>query len=562
MAVYLPRKDYNLPQLDLLSVIFDSPISWTEEDTVLHAEADDPGNQITKGQARILTKRVAYHLRHDFGVGCSPSTDVVTVISSGQVMLPVLFYGVIAAGGVYSSASFTCTASELTAQIKRARSNIVLASEDCSEVAISAANNCGISLNRVLILQSMGHRKELRCAATDRNYLQEPWCSNQRLDWERIQDPETLKNRTICLLYSSGTTGLPKGVRLSHQNLVSSSLLPSLLDREYILQRRHSDSSYVYRGTTLAHLPTAHIGGCQGYFTIAAVSGVKVYWMRRFDFAKFLEYNKRYQITEFFTVPPIYLMIAKSPHVTDQFQSLQRALSGAAPLGPQLQAAAEKRLGCLITQTWGLTETSGGVTMLPWDGSLNDNSGSVGALMPNCRLRIVDDDERDVGDGEEGELLISGPTVMQGYHENLEATQNSFTHDGVWYKTGDIGQQRGQLLYIVDRKKELIKYKGLQVAPAEIEGLLLSHPLIQDAAVVGVTDSESGNELPRAYVVADRAQIPGSEILSFVSSRLAAHKQLRGGVVYVSAIPKSGSGKILRRELRKMAAEAGRSSKL
>lgn len=110
--------------------------------------------------------------------------------------------------------------------------------------------------------------------------------------------------------------------------------------------------------------------------------------------------------------------------------------------------------------------------------------------------------------------------------------------------------------------QELIKYKGLQVAPAEIEGLLLSHPLIQDAAVVGVTDSESGNELPRAYVVADRAQIPGSEILSFVSSRLAAHKQLRGGVVYVSAIPKSGSGKILRRELRKMAAEVGRSSKL
>lgn len=126
-------------------------------------------------------------------------------------MLPVLFYGVIAAGGVYSSASFTSTASELAAQIKRAKSNIVLASEDCFDVAIAAAKDCGISLSRVLILQSMGHRRELRCAATDRNYLQEPWSSDQRLDWERIEDPETLKNRTICLLYSSGTTGLPKG---------------------------------------------------------------------------------------------------------------------------------------------------------------------------------------------------------------------------------------------------------------------------------------------------------------------------------------------------------------
>jgi acyl-coenzyme A synthetase/AMP-(fatty) acid ligase len=192
--------------------ITDSSICWTEEDTVLHAEAEDPSNQITKGQARILTKRLAYHLRHDFGIGNSPAAeDVVTVISSGQILLPVLFYGVIAAGGIYSAASFAFNTSELASQIERGRSQLILASEDCSEVAIAAAQRCGIPLHRVLILQSMGHRRELRCAASSRNYLEGPLSSSKSLSWERIEDPEILGKRTICLLYSSGTTGLPKG---------------------------------------------------------------------------------------------------------------------------------------------------------------------------------------------------------------------------------------------------------------------------------------------------------------------------------------------------------------
>jgi 4-coumarate--CoA ligase len=289
--------------------------------------------------------------------------------------------------------------------------------------------------------------------------------------------------------------------------------------------------------------------------------------MPKFDFPKFLEYNKTHKVTSFFTVPPIYLLIAKSPLVTDQFATLQHAITGAAPMGPELMAMAQAKLGCQISQTWGLSETTGSMTVMPWD--QHDDTGGVSPLMPNCKMRIVCDDEKDVKEGEEGELLCKGPNVCKGYFDNEKATRESFTHDG-WFKTGDIGVRRDGKFYVVDRKKvrlahlpfarnpytyrlsqELIKYKGLQVAPAELEALLLSHDKILDAAVIGIPDPNgSGNELPRAYVVADQAKIDAEEIKKFVKENLAQHKQLRGGVVYLEAIPKSPSGKILRRELR------------
>lgn len=273
--------------------------------------------------------------------------------------------------------------------------------------------------------------------------------------------------------------------------------------------------------------------------------------MPKFDFPKFLEYNKQYGITSFFTVPPIYLLIAKSPSVTDQFKTLAHAITGAAPMGAELQAQASKKLGCKISQTWGLSETTGSFTAAPWD--WEDHTGSVSPLLPNMRLRIVDDDGNDVEEGDEGEFFVKGAVVCQGYWDNEQATRDSFTTDG-WFKTGDIGRCRNGKFYITDRKKEMIKYKGLQVAPAELEALLISHSSIADAAVIGVPDpSGSGNELPRAYVVADKSVVSDEEIKAFVKDNLAQHKQLRGGVIRLEVIPKSPSGKILRRELREMA---------
>jgi 4-coumarate--CoA ligase len=453
MVVYLPVKDYELPNLDLLSLIFSSPLSWTQEDTVLHAEAADPSNCINKAETRAYTKRLAYHLRKTFGIGANGAgKDVVVCMSSGQVLLPTVFYATIAAGGIYSAASSAFTPAELTRQVKQGKSGLIVASKDCERVAVRTARKCGIAMHRVLILDSMGGERSLVAVSGGRNFIEESAAHPyETMDWEVITDKQKLENSVICLLYSSGTTGVPKGVNLSHENLVSEALIPQFMMREFMDRQKRKDPNFTFQYRTLAHLPAAHIAGCQGYFVNPAVAGGPVFWMPKFDFPKFLEYNKTHKITTFFTVPPIYLLIAKSPLVTDQFKTLVHCITGAAPMGPELMAQAQAKLGAHISQTWGLSETTGSVTAMPWDE--HDETGSVSPLLPNVRMRIVDDDEKDVVEGEEGELIMRGPMVTKGYWDNAVSTKDSFTKEGNWFKTGDIGVRRDGMFYVVDRKK-------------------------------------------------------------------------------------------------------------
>lgn len=368
---------------------------------------------------------------------------MVVAISSGQVMLPTLFWGIIAAGGVYSAATSSFLPAELARQVKQGLSNLIVCSSDCKDTAIAAAKDCGIPLDRVLVLESNKERS-LRDLEKGEDVI-----SSQELEWTRITDKQELDNSVICLLYSSGTTGVPKGVNLSHTNIVSEGLIPQYMYREWE-QRQAVRKHWPMRYRTLAHLPAAHIAGVQGYLINPVVAGGTVYWMPKFDFSKFLEYNKKHQITMFFSVPPIFLLIAKSPEVTDQFKTLRHAITGAAPMGAELTALAEAKLGCTISQTWGLSETTGSVTAAPWDE--HDTTGSVSPLMPNTSMRIVDDDENDVDEGKPGELLMKGPMVTNGYWRNEQATRDSFTPDG-WFRTGDIGKRRDEMFYVVDRKK-------------------------------------------------------------------------------------------------------------
>jgi acyl-CoA synthetase (AMP-forming)/AMP-acid ligase II len=193
---------------------------------------------------------------------------------------------------------------------------------------------------------------------------------------------------------------------------------------------------------------------------------------------------------------------------------------------------------------------------------VRDESGSVGGILPNVKLRFVDDDGIDVEPGETGEVLVQGPVVCQGYHDNEAANREAFDlKGGGWYRTGDVGYWKDGLVYLVDRKKEMIKYKGLQVAPAELEDVLMSYEKVADAAVVGVWVEELGTEVPKAFVVKS-GEVEEREVVEFVKSSLASHKQLRGGVVFVEEIPKPASGKILRKELRKRAELKGGKAKL
>ncbi|KAL4959361.1 acyl--CoA ligase [Aspergillus stella-maris] len=553
--IYLPDKDYDLPRLDLLSLIFDSSLCLSAESTILHAEASFPTNSITKSQARTYTKQLTYIFRLHFGIGIqSAGKDAVLCMSSNQVLLPTVFYGIIGAGGVYAAASTALTTKEVEKQLRQSRASVIVTCEENKGKALEAASFCGVPKSRVLVLDSNGGRRRLYDCETGKDYLQ---IIEGELEWDRVTDITRLGDTTICMLYSSGTTGPPKGVMLSHMNLVSEALFTQLVLRDSRKEKPQFQAPY----RTIGHLPTAHIAGCLGYFITPAVAGGTVYWMPRFNIDEFIEHCRKYEVTFLATAPPVYHAILRSDRVTDHFKTLIRAESGSAPMSLELQEQTEKKLGCNISQRWGMTESTGSVTTMPWGEA--DNTGSISPLLPNTKLRLVDDHTRDVADGEEGEILLKGPMIVKGYFENPEANAEAFTSDG-WYKTGDIGAHRDRKIIMVDRKKELIKYKGLQVSPVEVEGFLLTHESVSDVAVVGAPDPEApGNELPKAYVVVKVGKrVSEAELKDYVKDNLARHKQLRGGVVFLDEVPKSGSGKILRRVLRNQARSRASQAKL
>ncbi|KAI4632618.1 uncharacterized protein J4E87_002092 [Alternaria ethzedia] len=494
---------------------------------------------------------MATALRKHFGIGAyGPGRDVCSVISTGHYLLPVLAYGIIGAGGIFSAASAASTASELAKQLQGASSKILVTCQATLETTIRAAEDAGWGQGgggRVLLM-SEGREWTLKVVGEDARPGKDIIDEGDLLPWTRITNRKELDESLIVLIYSSGTTGLPKGVKLSHRNMVSQTVSTGDMMKAWVKEKR---PGFEYR--TIAHLPTAHIAGVQGYLINPFYLGGTVYWMPRFDFPSFLSYNALYRITFFFTVPPILLLIAKSPSATTQFASLEFCVSGAAPLGKDLQHAASQKLGgeeCFVDQTWGLSETTGSATIMT--PGKRDDTGSVAMLLPNMRARLVDDEGGDVEQGMAGEVLVKGPVVCKGYYQNEEADREAFTHDG-WFHTGDIAEFRNGMFYIVDRKKELIKYKGLQVAPAELEAVLLSHPLVLDAAVIGVLTDDGTNEVPRAYVVADKSKISSEDVIEFVKGKVAGHKQLRGGVIFLDEIPKSPAGKILRKDLRALA---------
>jgi 4-coumarate--CoA ligase len=417
----------------------------------LHRDAADPTNSLDKSQFRGIIERIAYGLRHEYGIGRDgPNKDVVTVMSYGQIMIPAAFFGVIAAGGVYSAASPSSTVSELARQIRIGNSNLVICGEEHIEVAKEAAQQCNVSLDRVLVLSSSPDHK-LESLGTGKNAV-----SSARLSWTTIADPKALKQSLITILWSSGTTGLPKGVMLSHENLVAETYVTALSGRAWAEAEVAKGTFTPTEYRSLAHLPISHIAGLFGYFVAPMYAGGTVIWMRKYRWDDLLKYLRAYKITAFFTVPSVWLRIAKSKEITDHLQYVEVAAAGAAPMDKALQSAASGRLAnpdkgksVSVGQTWGLSETTGSVTAVPRGET--DVSGSIGSILPSVELRLVDEEFRDVGEGEEGELVIRSPLVTNGYYNNEEATKEAF-RDG-WFCTGDIAVRRSSKFFIVDRKK-------------------------------------------------------------------------------------------------------------
>ena len=335
----------------------------------------------------------------------------------------------------------------------------------------------------------------------------------------------------VAMPYSSGTTGLPKGVMLTHRNLVA-----NIVQSAAVFGVEEGD-------VVLGVLPFFHIYGLVVVMNLTLHQGGTVVTMPRFDLEKCLEAIQRHRIARAYVVPPIMLAFARHP-LLDKYDlsSLNTLFSGAAPLSKEVAAQAGKRLNSAIIQGYGLTETSP-VTHVTRGG----DSAGVGEPVPNTEAKIVDImSGAELGANQEGEICVRGPQVMKGYLNRPDATRAMIDSDG-WLHTGDIGyaDERGRF-FVVDRLKELIKYKGMQIAPAELEALLLTHPSVADAAVIPIADEEAG-EVPKAFVVL-RSGASGDDIQAFVAQRVAPHKKLRV-IETIDAIPRSASGKILRRVL-------------
>ena len=339
------------------------------------------------------------------------------------------------------------------------------------------------------------------------------------------------------LPYSSGTTGQMKGVMLSHRNLVAN------------IEQAWTSMPLDEEDRLVGLLPFFHSYGQTVVLNMGLAKGSTIVTMQRFDLDGLLEIVERHRITWLHIVPPIVLALATAPQLDEHdTSSLKMVVSGAAPLDAELLIRAEERIGAPIRQGYGLTEVSPVSHKSRYAEVAETPPGSVGPLIPNTEARLVDPDTgEDVAEGTEGEIWIRGPQVMRGYLNNPEATSATITADG-WLRSGDIGRvDENGYFFIVDRLKELIKYKGYQVPPAELEAVLVSHPKVKDAGVIGVP-MEDGGEAPKACVVAADGLETG-ELMAYVAERVAPYKRIRE-VELVDEIPKSASGKILRRLLR------------
>jgi len=450
--------------------------------------------------------------------GVGPGTTVA-ILAPNVPEYAVVFHGIALAGGTITTINPTYSAEEVRFQLTDASASWLVTIPMFLETARAAA--AGTAVEHILV---MGEAE----GATTLTSL-----FGKRID----QVPVDYAEHVVVLPYSSGTTGLPKGVMLTHRNLVAN-----------IAQMEHTFTPAAGE-VALAVLPFFHIYGMQVLMNMLLAFGVRVVTMPRFDMVRALELVQEQRITRFFAVPPMVLGLAKHPAVDDfDLSSIKQIFSGAAPLGADLAAAAATRVGCEVVQGYGMTELSPVSHCTP-EGQFRP--GTSGVTISNTEIRIVDPESgADLDVGGRGELLVRGPQVMKGYLNNPDATAETLDSDG-WLYTGDVAVIDDEdHVSIVDRIKELIKYKAWQVAPAELEAVLVTHPAVADAAVIGIPDEEAG-ELPKAFItLAPGADAPTlAELQSHVGEHLASYKQVRSFEV-LEAIPKSASGKILRRELR------------
>ncbi|KEF58324.1 uncharacterized protein A1O9_06250 [Exophiala aquamarina CBS 119918] len=539
--------DLDIPRCNILSYLF--PRNKAPSTKPVWIDARSPERWLSPASLLRWVQRFALGLdRLEVA-----ANEAIMVFTPNHVFVPVVYLGAAGSKRYYTGANPTYTVEELSFQMAAVKPAVVLVHPSLFHTGYAAVRKANLPSTKVFLFsdsdcpEQQGIRDWKTFLSPEKDALS--WT------WDDLGDEAT--TQIAAINFSSGTTGLPKGVCISHYNLVANSS-----QTMHVKLSRQNQEADKKNERWLAFLPLYHAFSQLFTINIACRLEATVYIMQAFSFIEFLQLIQRHRITTLQAVPPVMNMLAKRPETAKyDISSLRNIMVGAAAMSVQLSNELADRHNLFIARGWGMTETTC-VGMLSPD-NVRDEGGSSGYLLPNTEAKIVDDEGLEVADTP-GELWVRGPQTMLGYWNNEKATHETVTADG-WLRTGDIVVVKNDLWWVVDRRKEIIKVNGFQVAPAELEAVLLQYEEISDAAVVGLI--VDGNEYPRAYVVKRLDPAPEwltePDIQSYVAGRVAKHKHLTGGVQFVQSIPRLPSGKIMRSTIREWARrDAGRSQML
>ncbi|KAI8318817.1 putative luciferase [Martensiomyces pterosporus] len=495
------------------------------------------GRSLTVSELKSYAFRLAVGLRRNIGLDAG---DFVGVFAPNSINFPIAAYGIVASGAVCASANPTYSPRELAHHLSETKCRAIIVGDGLMQIAKEALALTEHAVEHVLLMdESNSH-----CEGSIFNVMSEddenPFGDGQ---------PSDFATAPAYICYTSGTTGKPKGVILTHRNVISNAMQINYIKRLGLPRDPPQDEFE----TSFGAAPMYHTVGLSYLLYSSVALGGKVVVMKSYALDKFVKAVQDYRISFGLVSPHIICDLSKDPRV-DQYDlsTLKTLVSGAATLNPKLIEATESRLrGTKVVQGYGMSEMSPIIAMLA---TSHNNPGSVGVLLPNCKAKVVDDDGNELDAGIQGELCFRGPNVMLEYLNNPAATQELFDSDGFLH-TGDVGYiDEDGFLYITDRKKYIIKYRGYPVAPSELESLLAEHPDIQDAAVASIYDDSQATELPKGYFVLknkgsgdDNAR--AQAVVDWLDGQVASYKKLRGGFSIVERIPRNQAGKIIRNSL-------------
>ncbi|KAI0356904.1 acetyl-CoA synthetase-like protein [Trametes cingulata] len=520
------------------------PPAWFIEDAT--------GREVTGDQVRARVWGLANAMSIRWGIG---NNDVVCVYGPNHIDYPVVIWATHRVGGILTGANPAYTADELVYQIRTAKATVLFVHPDSLQVGLEAARKAGIPDSRVVLFDPVAGDSHL----TVHDLIKEGLAQPRHWVEPRLKPGEG-KKKLALLFFSSGTTGRPKAVMIPHYALIANVIQMKQYADRHDADKPNEKKKYAPGDRMLGVLPFYHIYGVVVSLHFFVFSGGTLVVVPRFNFENMLKSIVRYKIGHLAIVPPMIVLLCKHPAVKNyDLSSVKMTTSGAAPLSAELTHQVARVLpNSAIGQGYGMTETCTTFSF-PQLFMRVGTPGSAGVLIPGTGLRILKADGTWGGYNETGQLVVTGPSMAIGYLDNPQATAETFK-DG-WVYTGDEGYvNEKKELFIIDRIKELIKVRGFQVAPAELEGLLLDHPDVADVCVVGAPDDYSG-ELPFAFISLKedaRARIksdPKEEervreaIIKFVADRKTQYKWL-AGVMFVDVVPKNPSGKLLRRVLR------------